>query len=68
MIEKWDKKMRIIAIINSIFFLLVFNGVSYAETPLGYPWSTWGELSHTSDAREEKGLKLDAYRDILCIL
>lgn len=53
--------MRSIAIISSCFFLLIFSVVSHAETPLGYPWSTWGELTHTFDAREEKGIKLDAY-------
>jgi len=53
--------MKSKAIIISCLFLLIFSSVSFAETPIGYPWSTWGELSHSFDARQEKGLKLDTY-------
>lgn len=41
--------------------ILISSAAAYAETPLGYPWSTWGELSYSFDARQEKGLKLDTY-------
>jgi hypothetical protein len=58
--EKRGVFMKIIASV-SIFLLVFAAALSYAETPIGYPWSTWGELTQTFDAREEEGLKLDAY-------
>ncbi len=53
--------MRRVTIISICFFLLVFTSVSHAETPIGYPWITYGSLSYAFDARAEKGLKLDTY-------
>lgn len=53
--------MKTIAIVSTCLFLLLFSAVSHAETPIGYPWITWGTLSHAFDARAEKGLKLDTY-------
>ncbi len=34
-----------------------------ATFPLGYPWSSWGELTETPDAHQEKGLKIDGYAE-----
>lgn len=31
------------------------------DTPLGYPWSTWGEISNTTGSDLENGLKFDGY-------
>lgn len=45
----------------SIFLLVIFIAGSPATAePLGYPWSTWGELSQTWDDTET-GLKIDGY-------
>lgn len=53
--------MKVLVVIVSCFIFIVLSVAAYAETPIGYPWSTWGELSHSFDARQEKGLKLDTY-------
>jgi len=53
--------MRFLVIMTSCLILLFSSISAYAETPIGYPWSTWGELSHSFDARQEKGIKLDTY-------
>lgn len=56
--------MRIIALITSIIFLLLFTAVASAETPLGYPWLTWGEVTQTLGATNiDKGLILDGYAE-----
>jgi hypothetical protein len=53
--------MKPILIITCCLFLLLSSAIVHAEMPLGYPWSTWGVLSHSLDAKTEKGLKLDTY-------
>ena len=37
---------------------LMLSDIVFAESPIGYPWSSWGEVS-----QGEKDLKLDGYAE-----
>lgn len=51
----------IILVVVSVLMLLAFTVVAQAE-PLGYPWSTWGEITQTlGDTDVDQGFKLDGY-------
>ncbi len=55
------KRTNIILVAVCLVFLCV-AGVASAETPIGYPWLTWGEGTQTIGNPDiEKGFKLDAY-------
>jgi hypothetical protein len=57
------------------FFVVVFTFVfclaAFGEEPeepkttfpLGYPWSTWGEISETPVGHQETGFKIDGYAE-----
>jgi hypothetical protein len=45
-----------------VIFLLAVAGVVYAETPIGYPWSSWGEVTKSlGNTNIDQGLKFDGY-------
>jgi hypothetical protein len=36
---------------------------SKAKFPIGYPWSSWGEITETPVGHQETGLKIDGYAE-----
>ena len=56
---------RFLAGFSAVVFVVVtvlLGSTALAGSPIGYPWSSWGELTHTSGGAEE-GLKLDGYAE-----
>lgn len=51
---------RYLAVLIVLMTVSIFSYQARAEI-LGYPWSTWGELSYTPTNDIEKGAKLDMY-------
>ncbi|MCX6765678.1 MAG: hypothetical protein NT136_01820 [Candidatus Moranbacteria bacterium] len=55
------KSAKIMLAAVCLAFLCV-AGAAFAETPMGYPWLTWGEGTQTiGNPDTERGFKLDAY-------
>jgi hypothetical protein len=52
-----------VAILMFVFSNMAFGEESKAEFPLGYPWSSWGEVSEEPVGHQEKGLKIDGYAE-----
>lgn len=58
------KRLGLLGLIVSVFMLFVLVGNSAAEVPVGYPWSTWGEVTQSvGDTNIDKGLVLDSYAE-----
>lgn len=51
---------RCLAVLVILVAVSIFSNQARAEI-LGYPWSTWGELSYSPSNDIEKGAKLDMY-------
>jgi len=51
---------RCLAVLVVLMAVPIFSYQARAEI-IGYPWSTWGELSYTPSTDIEKGAKLDMY-------
>lgn len=45
-----------------LFVTIIPFSANAADTPLGYPWSSWGEISESRGGREH-GFKLDGYTE-----
>jgi hypothetical protein len=57
---------RMILFLSVLLFALctaAFGEEPKAKLLLGYPWSTWGEISETMVGHTEKGFKLDGYAE-----
>lgn len=51
---------KCLAVLVVLMAVLIFSYQARAEI-LGYPWSTWGELSYSPSNDIEEGAKLDMY-------
>ena len=50
--------MKMIFVLSAMVLTLMVSGVAFAGGPIGYPWSSWGEIS-----QGEEGLKIDGYAE-----
>jgi hypothetical protein len=66
-VSKKERKQTMRKNILSIICLVIvafFAGNANAETPLGYPWSTWGEVTQTlGNTNTDRGFTLDGYAE-----
>jgi hypothetical protein len=53
--------LSFVVILMFVFCNMAFGEESKVEFPLGYPWSSWGEITETPVGHQEKGLKIDGY-------
>jgi hypothetical protein len=56
---------RMVSVYGAILLLALCNsawsGEREKQVPIGYPFSSWGEISQTPVGREETGVKIDGY-------
>ncbi len=51
----------LVAILVFAFCNMAIGQEQEEEFPLGYPWSSWGEITETPVGHQETGLKIDGY-------